>query len=316
MTLARFGSGRRRKNRAARSKTARPKAARRRPARRPKTNRRKLKLWQRIPDLRPKLAAALPLIRGRVVRLLPSLAAACVVAGIGVAGVFGYRWVTTSEQFAARHIVVYGNDRVTATDVETALAIPTGTNIFSIGLSELERRLETNPWVANANIRRELPNTLRVNITEHKPAAVVQLGGLYLVDSKGNAFKRADFSAGEGAGLPVISGIERDDYLHRPEAAKADIRKAMRIAEVYRAGEHRPRLGEVHLDGRSQFVVYTYDHAVAVRVGSGDEQTIASRLRFFDAAWKSLDTEQRARARTIYVDNTTRPDHITVAFRN
>lgn len=306
MTLARFGSGRRRKNR----------AARRTPARRAKTNRRKLKLWQRLPDLKSKVAAALAVMRHRVVRALPTLAAAGVVLGIGAAGVLGYRWVTTSEQFAARYIVVYGNDRVTAKQVETMLAIRTGTNVFSVDLSALERRLEANPWIAHASVRRELPSTLRVDLTEHVPAAVVALGGLYLADSKGNIFKRAEVNKGDTAGLPLITGIGRDLYKLRPKDARADIRQALAIAAMYRAGAKRPPLGEIHLDGRRKFVVYTYDHGVAIRVGDGDDKIIASRLRFFDAAWRSLDTEQRARARTIYVDNTTRPDRVTVAFRN
>ncbi len=300
----------------AKARPAKASNARKKPPRRAKSNRRKLGLIERIPDVKAVAKQLGTQLVARTKKLFPSVVTVTLIACVAVGAFVGYRWLTTSKQFAAKHIVVHGNDRVTATGVERSLAIPAGTNIFSIDLGGLERRLEADPWIKRASVTRKLPNTLRVDLTEHKAVAVVQMNGLYLANAEGFLFKRATIARGEGAGLPVITGIPRVVYAAHPESAKADIRRALDIAAAYRAGAKRPKLGEVHLSSRRNFTIFTYDAGLEIRVGRGNDEAIASRLRFFDLAWRTLDTEERARAQTIYVDNTTRPDRVTVAFRN
>ncbi len=43
-------------------------------------------------------------------------------------------------------------------------------NFFALDLNHVKQRLEQLPWVARADIRREWPDTLAVQITEHRPA--------------------------------------------------------------------------------------------------------------------------------------------------
>ena len=162
-------------------------------------------------------------------------------------------------------------------------------------------------------LRRELPDRLIVTIVENRPAALVALGGLYLADDQGKIFKRAAIDRGDGAGLPVITGIPRARFIEDPAAVEAEIRRALAARAVYRNGA-RPRLGEIHVDDRRGITFLTYEDALAIRVGNGSSQTLARRLHTFDIAWASLEAETRAAAHVVYVDNTTRPDRVTVGF--
>lgn len=329
MKFVRFAAKRRRRGRntsqrekpaRAKKQTARPanRSSKKPAARRAKKggNRRQVRLWQRLPDVKAWFNKLAPAVTTGTKRMAPTMVTAILVGAIAVGGYVGYRWLTTSAHFAAKHIVVDGNDRVAVAEVERTLAIPTGTNIFSIDLGLLELKLESKSWIKSASVTRQLPNTLKVMLVEHKAAAVVQMDGLYLADAEGNLFKRAVIARGEGAGLPVVTGIPRGLYVRLPKLARADIRRAMEIARTYKSGAKRPRLGEIHLNSRRSFTLFTYDSGLEIRVGRGETTTIASRLRFFDHAWKTLDSSERARAQTIYVDNTTRPDRVTVGFRN
>lgn len=246
-------------------------------------------------------------------RALPSVVTLVLIAGAAAATVAGYRWLTSAEKFSVRKLEVEGNERISADAIARSLALAQGTNIFAVSLRQLERRLEADPWIERASVTRHLPDTVRVSIRERKAAALVEMDGLYLADAGGEVFKRASIASGEGQGLPVLTGIPRALYVRHPELARADIRRGLELAAMYDNGA-RPRLGEIHLNSRRRFTIFTYDTGLEIRVGHGDVQTIASRLRFFDAAWRTLDTEERARARTVYVDNTTRPDRVTVAF--
>src|SRR5690606_24041218 len=121
----------------------------------------------------------------------------------------GYRFVTTSPRFAIAHIEVSGNQVLSADQVRASLPVRTGDNVFEADLDAIVEAVRANPWVASARAHRVLPHTIVVDIREHVPAAIVQLGPLYLVDAEGHPFKRAELDTDECAGLPVITGLDR-----------------------------------------------------------------------------------------------------------
>ena len=137
--------------------------------------------------------------------------------------------------------------------------------------------------------------------------------GAYLGYQWVTTSERFAIDRGDGAGLPVITGIPRARFIEDPAAVEAEIRRALAARAVYRNGA-RPRLGEIHVDDRRGITFLTYEDALAIRVGNGSSQTLARRLHTFDIAWASLEAETRAAAHVVYVDNTTRPDRVTVGF--
>jgi cell division septal protein FtsQ len=142
---------------------------------------------------------------------------------------------------------------------------------------------------------------------------VVAADELYLVDAAGNPFKRAAVERGEGQGLPVISGVSRELYARSPDEAAARVRRGLEILAAW-SSPTRPAAGEIAVEARAA-TVFTYDSAVAVRLGAADGDALAARLARFDSTWTALSPDERARARSIHVDNDTRTDLVTVSFR-
>lgn len=283
--------------------------------RRKRRNRRKAgPLRSRIPD---RAAIARGLRRG-LRAALPYLAVAGGVAAVGTGGWLGYRWLLTSDRFALEAIEIRGNERAGEARILARLPAAEGDNIFRVDLGTATGEVERDPWVARAEVSRRLPDRLVVEVTEHEPAALVELDGLYLADAEGTVFKRADLAAGDADGvgrtLPIVTGIARDEYLADPAATAAHIREALAALAAYRSGSERPAVGEVRLDPRRGVLLVTTEHAITIRLGRGQPETLATRLEVFDAAWDALEPEERASARVIYADNVTRPDRITVAF--
>lgn len=244
--------------------------------------------------------------------LVVALVSALVVGG---GGLYGYRWLTRSDDFSVTHLEVRGGGQHSDdARVRSLLGVGQGDNIFRVSTAILEQRLEADPWIASAHVSRRLPDTLIAEVAEEHAAVVVELGGLYLADANGRVFKRVDVAAGEGLGLPIVTGIARKAYVRSPETAAVQVRDALEALAVYRARAGRPAVSEIHLDARRGVVFYTYDGAMAIRVGSGDDADLARRLATFDAAWADLTQDERAAARVVYVDNKARPDRVTVGF--
>jgi cell division protein FtsQ len=241
---------------------------------------------------------------------LVTIAALALIAG-GLA--FGHRFLTTSHRFAISEIEVHGSTVLTADEVRALLPIQRGDNIFRASTGRAEAALIALPWIAGVDVRRELPHRIVVDVRERTAAAVVAADELYLVDAAGRPFKRAAVERGEGKGLPIVSGVPRDLYKTAPDEAAARVRRGLDVLAAWTTPE-RPAAGEIAVEP-SGTTVFTYDSAVAVRLGAAEGDALVARLARFDATWNSLSPEERARARAIHVDNDTRTDLVTVSFR-
>jgi len=264
-------------------------------------------LWAQLPK-----PAVISDACGRALRRsLPALIGAGVLVAIGGTAYAGYQFVTTSSRFALSTIEVHGNDKLSSDAVIATLPAHVGDNMFKTSLGEVVAELRQNPWVATATAHRELPHTLVVEIREHVPAAVVQLGTLYLVDAEGHPFKRAELGAEDGAGLPIITGLDREAFTTDPAGSAADVRNALAALARWRSEADRPSIGEVHLDTHGALTLVTYEQAIAIQLGTIDDG-LGLRMQTFDATWNQLSPSERSRARAIHLD--ARPDHVTVAL--
>jgi cell division protein FtsQ len=117
--------------------------------------------------------------------------------------------ITQSDYFSAKNLFVTGNRRLSATEVLEHAQIKMGTNILAVNLSRVRKRLLTHPWIAEAAIRREIPDKIRISVQEHVPVAVVELGPKYLMSDKGFLFKKKDRSDPDH--LLLIRGLRYSD---------------------------------------------------------------------------------------------------------
>jgi cell division septal protein FtsQ len=254
---------------------------------------------------------------GRAVRrALPALAATAAIATIGTGVWFGYRFLTTSERFAIVEIQIDGEHHLTEDQIRAALPVKVGDNVFATNLDTVTSRLRSTPWIASASARRVLPDKLVVDVREHAPAAVVDLGGLYLVDPTGHPFKRAQLDHGDGDGLPVITGISRATYEADPTGTAQTITTALAALAAWTEDSSRPAIGEIYIDAHRSLTLRTYDHATAIQLGpmSGPASLpqIAARMATFDAVWADLSDSERERASALHLD--ARTDQVTVAM--
>lgn len=96
-------------------------------------------------------------------------------------------WVLTSPRFQLQEVVVEGStQRVPADWVQDALAPLNGENLVRLPLDRVSDRVQRNPWIDGVEIRKELPDRLRVAVTERRPVAFLfSEGRLYYADAAG-----------------------------------------------------------------------------------------------------------------------------------
>lgn len=87
-------------------------------------------------------------------------------------------WVLGSPRFALREVAVEGSDRIPATWVRNAVAPLVGRNLVALPLDAVTGRLERHPWIASLAVEKELPDRLRIAVTERKPVALLAVGSI------------------------------------------------------------------------------------------------------------------------------------------
>jgi cell division protein FtsQ len=146
-------------------------------------------------------------------RLAAGLQAAGAVAGVVLVScffIFVHDMFIQSDYFNAKQIAVEGTVRLSAGAVAAQAGVRQGTNILSVNLSAARKKLLAHPWIAEAEIRRELPSDLRIRIREHTPAAVVEFSGRkFLLSADGVVFKA--WEASDPQDLPLVTGLAVSD---------------------------------------------------------------------------------------------------------
>ena len=145
----------------------------------------------------------------------------------------------TDAGFAVRDITLTGDERTAADAAYAALAIGKGGSIFSVRPEEARARLLMLPWVADAEVRRHLPDSVSVRLVEKRPFALWRNGKeVSIVERSGAVITKAGTE--RFAHLPLITGAGA------PETAAPIIdalagQKAIqaRLQEIQRIGERR-----------------------------------------------------------------------------
>lgn len=209
------------------------------------------------------------------------LAALIVIAGVWRGGVL----LAHSRLLQISRVVVSGNQRLSNGEVLGLLGGLGGRGILAIDLEEWRKRVLACPWVEDATLRRWLPSTIEVVVTERYPIAIGRFGEeLYLVDDRGAVIDEYGPRYND-LDLPILDGLDvpgREPEMNERRGQLAarllsDLRSkpavAKRVSQVDVSDPHdavviiagdtaRLRLGEEHFLERIQSY---FDLAATIR---------------------------------------------------
>ncbi len=229
--------------------------------------------------------------------------------GLYLGATRGYRWATTSPTFALEDVTFTGQSRSSEAELLRRAGLAFGQNLFQMDVTALERAMDAHPWVRHVEVTRHFPSRIAVEVEEFEPAAMVSLGELYLLDREGAPFKKVQ--AGDALDLPLVTGINREEYVAAPEKASERFRAALVLVDAWSAGmgNGKPDFGtvsEIRIANDGMTVVT--EDGVEVRMGLDETPEKLARL----AKVRSELTRRGLEAEIIHLDNRVRPGWVTV----
>jgi len=183
--------------------------------------------------------------RAARVRLLSRWCGLVLALGVVVyGGWWGSVWLRDrllyeNPHFRIRRVEVESDGVLSAGTLRRWAGVRPGMNLLAVDLAQVKRSLELVPYVARASVERVLPDTLRIQVWERRPIAVLQVpvplpaGGLdfveYGVDEAGVVLPVLDPRLTDGGtvawlhGLPILRGVGYQELQpgRRLESARA-----------------------------------------------------------------------------------------------
>lgn len=229
---------------------------------------------------------------------------------IFVGTIEGLTWARTTPYFGLQHVTVSGQENATDVELARLAGIALGQNLWAMDPRAMERALSTHPWVKSVRVTRHLPSSLTIDVEEHRAVAMLSIGELYLVNEESEPFKRV--KAGDAFDLPLITGIDRDEFTERRERALARVSDAIALIDAYAAHDalKKQPLSEVHL--HPEGITGVTCTGEEIEFGEGDVPEKLARLVRVRRELK----ERSLVAEVIHLDNRARPSRIAVQLSN
>lgn len=211
-------------------------------------------------------------VRGQILEKAGSVGsrlglAALVVVVLASGGWYGWKSFAASRFAALASIEVKGMARVGASDVAVISGLKAGKPLAKLDLDAVRRKLESDPWIADAKVSRSWPRRVRIELVERVPVARLGTGKWVAVDG-------VLLSPRGGEALPLLVG---QGYKGGRIPMKRASESLMGLLEMERSG-WAAKIEQVALVSDGSMELRLSGIAPKVMVASGDWKRSFARV--------------------------------------
>jgi len=191
----------------------------------------------------------------------------------------GWGLLSTSRALAVQRAQVEGTSHLSRLQVLTAAGVGHHSNLLSLPVGRIAARVKALPWVERASVRRQLPDTVIIRVTERRPALLALVEGrIYYLDRDLRPI--AVHQRRALPDLPVVTGLSRADLAAPDEETLRLLAAARSLLAALPPKELAPggSLAELHLDRVWGLSLVFNGLAPVVRLGFKDYPRRLARL--------------------------------------
>ena len=208
-----------------------------------------------------------------------ALRVALTLAVMAYAGYRAFDLAFNAGVLRVRQIRVQGNDRLSSGEVRQRISELEGANILTANIDRYRRKLLESAWVSDVALRRVLPSTVEVYVSERRPFGLCRFGSqLYLIDRHGKLMDEfgpqyAEFD------LPLVDGLVRAPRSGKPTIDENRAELAARVVDAIQ-DDHvlMTRVSEIDVSDAHDAVILLDDDQALLHVG---EEKFRERLRSY-----------------------------------
>lgn len=194
--------------------------------------------------------------------------------------------------FKIRVIEVSGETRYEESYIIEAAQIEKGGNMFVFNkFSAISRIFSACPYLDEISIRRRLPDTVEILVTEHTPVASIHDGNYwYLISADGKILEKSGWNAAEG--YCMVTGLKLKTAEVGKYAVFSDEDKRKPFFTVLNTAINSDILndiGEINIE-RFFEIEFTYQDRFLVKIGTSEE--LDYKIRILDSVIEKLSPNE------------------------
>jgi cell division protein FtsQ len=180
-----------------------------------------------------------------------------------------YHQAVVSERFHLSDIRFEGAKYVDTKELERVIRSEFPGSSLRLDLRKLQERLELEPWIVRADLRRVLPDALCVSLTERVPKAMAAIGGVpYVIDDEGMVLSKYESRFGK-FGLPIVKGILTSDADNFIAENKKRAELFFKVAEALDSSgvKYSKEVSEIDVSNPNNVVLLPMNDTVLIYIG-------------------------------------------------
>lgn len=193
-------------------------------------------------------------------------------------GFFAVQLLLDSDLFKVDQIIISGNDRLLPEQIIALSDVERGGNTLTLDLALIGRKIEENPWIMTADVRRILPHRIAIDIREREPIAIANLGYLYYLDTQGEIFKVLE--NGDQLDYPMVTGFEYEKARSHAENYARSLKRIVSLVADLRQRRYfnLNQVSEIHHETDGGLSLFTLESCVRIKLGHNHYEQKIDRL--------------------------------------
>jgi cell division protein FtsQ len=217
--------------------------------------------------------------KDKIKRFLALTLIACTIIITTTVAIYGD--VLLKRSFPLKDIDISGNRHYTEKKIISKMGINKGDCLLFLSLKDMAHTLLSERWIKGVFIRKVLPSTLIVKITEATPMALIsQRGRLYLIDEDGLLLAR--IKGDKGAFLPILTGMNL-----RKDSEK--IREALKLVKSLKLKGVLTQNNMIRISATKDYGLVMDINSEVVRIGYGN---YSSKLDYWMRVSSEIKNQQ------------------------
>ena len=180
-----------------------------------------------------------------------------------------YEYAITLPQIQLARVTVTGTNQSSPEDIEGIVRACSPECLILGDLTKIKESVETLPWIAEVVVKRRLPDTLDILVTERKPVAVAGVDSkLHIVDKQGVILD--PFSGQKGLlKKPIVRGLKNQLRENADEFNRIRMAKYLEVVEDFTSGppDYSETISEIDVTDPGHISIIPREDPVIIYLG-------------------------------------------------
>lgn len=183
-----------------------------------------------------------------------------------------------SPVFNIKNIEVSGNKKINTDEIKSVSKINLEENILKFSSKEIKKNIKENAYIDTVEIKRKIPNTVQINVTERKVKYQLEYGNAFAyIDENGYILEISS----ESSQMPIIRGYStvKEDIKSGNKLTEEDCEKLIIVKEFLKVAEDNGIYNIITIIDISNDEDYKFELPAKGKVAyMGDSKNISSKI--------------------------------------